>query len=503
MILRRPYAILIKYFKLIHIIMFVCFSYLVFVIRKIYIFFSDYVKTGNYTYFEDMTSKYIPIIVFFIVILVLALSIGIFLLMRRKDKPVLFYKILIGYCSLLLVAFIYFYAFFKSLDTSIYEPLRLVVNRDIILFIYIVNFAFVIFSFIRGFGFDIKKFSFDKDKRELNLEESDSEEYEVNVKLEKEDVVNYINKQKRELSYYVKENSLILSIAGGLILVVIILVIYFNFFVINKVYKEGDDVSIGKLLYKVNNSYITNIDKYGKSLEGDSDFLVVSFNITNNQGTGYLDKQALRVHVDDEYFYPINTICDMFDDMGECYKNQELKLNKTYDFIIAYKINKNHNKIYLEILKDKSDEYKYSKVLLDYKSITKDVGNYKLNDSFKIKNEEYQINNYELYDKTEYHYQECVDGKCNDYVKVVSPKVGDIVLSLDITNLEKMSDDFLNSAFGLKYENVTVYGNEVKYLDKHDNKLYLSIPSNAKNSNNITLTITTRDKLYNIVLNGG
>ena len=503
MILRRPYAILIKYFKLIHIIMFVCFSYLVFVIRKIYIFFSDYVKTSNYTYFEDMTTRYIPIIVFFIVILILALSIGVFLLMRRKDKPVLFYKLLIGYCSLLLIAFIYFFAFFKSLDSSVYEPLRLVVNRDIILFIYIVNFAFVILSFIRGFGFDIKKFSFDKDKRELNLEESDSEEVEVNVKLEKEDVVNYINKQKRELSYYVKENSLILSIAGGVILLVIILVVYFNFFVINKVYKEGDDVSIGKLIYKVNNSYITNIDKYGKSLEGDSDFLVISFSIINNQGTGYLDKQALRIHINDEYYYPINTVCDVFDDIGECYKNQELKVNNSYDFIIAYKITKKHNKIYLEILKDKSDEYKYSKVLLDYKNITREIGSYKITDTIKIKNEEYQINNYEMIDKAEYKYQECVNDKCNDYVKVVSPKVGDMVLVLDISNLEKLSNSFLNSAFGLKYDNNTVYGNEIKYLDKHDNKLYLSVPSNSKNASNITLTITTREKLYNIVLNGG
>ena len=70
----------------------------------------------------------------------------------------------------------YFAIFFKSLDTTLYEPLRIVVNRDIILFLYIINFIFVIISFIRGFGFDIKKFSFDNDKKELNLEETDSEE---------------------------------------------------------------------------------------------------------------------------------------------------------------------------------------------------------------------------------------------------------------------------------------------------------------------------------------
>jgi hypothetical protein len=81
MILRKPYAILIKYFKLIHILMFVFFTYFVFVIRKIYLFFSDYVKNSNFTYFEDMTTRYVPIIVFFLIILLLGFAIGIFLFM--------------------------------------------------------------------------------------------------------------------------------------------------------------------------------------------------------------------------------------------------------------------------------------------------------------------------------------------------------------------------------------------------------------------------------------
>ena len=169
MILRKPYAILIKYFKIIHILMFVSFGYLVFALRKIYVFFSSYIKTSNFTYFENMSSIYVPWFLFFIVIILLGLAIGILLLMNKKEKPVLFYKIMIGFCAFLLVFLIYFLFFFKSLDTTVYENLRIVANRDISLFAYIINFFFVGFTFIRGFGFDIKKFSFDKDKKELNL----------------------------------------------------------------------------------------------------------------------------------------------------------------------------------------------------------------------------------------------------------------------------------------------------------------------------------------------
>ena len=502
MILRKPYAMLIKYFKLIHIIMFFFFAYLVFVIRKIYLFFSEYVKTSNFTYFEDMTSRYIPIIVFFMIILILGLAIGVFLLMRKKDKPVLFYKLLITYCVILLAVFIYFFAFFKSLDSTVYEPLRIVVNRDIILFLYIINFFFVGFSFIRGFGFDITKFSFDKDKKELNLEESDSEEYELNVKLEKEDVKNFLNRQKREFKYYLKENALVLSIIAGVIIIGLGISLYLNFFVINKVYKEKEEISISDLVYVVNSSYVTNVDKYGKASGAKNDYLVVNFNILNTGSSGYLDSQSLRVHIDNEYYYPSSITCDLFDDLGECYKNQQIKSKDNHNYIVVYRIKTEHKKIYMEILKEKGAEYKYSKVLLDYKTRNLTEENYKLNETFTIKDSSHQINSYEITDKTSYEYQECVEDKCSNYTKTVSPRIGDITLVLDISDLDKLSDDFLKSAIGLRHENKTIYGNNIKLIDRHDNKVYLSVSNSVKNADKLTLVITTREKKYNILLKG-
>ena len=43
---------------------------------------------------------------FLFAILILALSIGIFLLMHKKEKPVLFYRVMIGYSVFLLAVFI-------------------------------------------------------------------------------------------------------------------------------------------------------------------------------------------------------------------------------------------------------------------------------------------------------------------------------------------------------------------------------------------------------------
>ena len=500
MILRKPYAILIKYFKLIHIIMFIFFSYFVFSIRKIYMFFSEYIKTSNFTYFENMSSSYVPGILFVLVIILLALAIGIFLLMHKKEKPVLFYRIMIVYCVFLIAIFIYFVVFFKSLETTIYEPLRIVVNRDISLFAYIINYFFVAVTFARGFGFDIKKFSFDKDKKELHLDESDSEEYELNVTFEKDDLKSLINRNRREFQYYIKENKLILMIIGGIIIIFSGFYIYFNYFVINKIYVEGENINGNKLIYRVNSSIITNTDKYGNEINSLNDYLIINMNIINNAATGYLDNEALRVNVDGEFYYPSTTACDLFSDFGTCYKNQELKVNTDNNFVIIYKIKKEYKDIYLEILKNSKDDYQYSKVRLAYKQYDVSDLVYHINEEFTIFDNSIKINSYSLLDRATYKYEECIENKCSTYTKIVSPNVGEVVLTLEIDNLDKLSDDFLNSAIGLKYNDIIYTGKDIKLISKYKNNLYYSVPSFLKNTERFYLTITMRNSRYNILL---
>ena len=503
MILRKPYALLIKYFKIIHIIMFVLFSYLVFAIRKIYIFFADYVKNDNFTYVEGMSLDYVSPVMIIMVILLLAMGISIFLLMRKKDKPVLFYKLLIVHCSVLLVSFIYFLVFFKSLDSTVYEPLRIVVNRDISLFIYLINFVYVGFTFIRGFGFDIKKFSFDKDKKELHFDETDREEYEVNINLSKEDFQTYLNKQKREFSYYLKENSLILTVILVIAVVSLALYFYFDIFVINKTYKENQDIKIGKIVYKVNNTYLSDVNKYGEVINPDYKFLVVDFNILNKGNSGYIDKQTFRAYDGKNYYYPSNVNCDMFNDLGDCYNNQELKSNENKKYITVYKIEKDAKDVVFEILKEKGDNYKYTKVKISPIEIEKKITNYKLNDTFTINNSSHQVVNYHIYDKTSYEYEECVNEKCRKYTKTVVPKIGNAVLVVEISDLSKLDDDFLDNYIGLKYDNTTISGKDVKLISRHDNLLYLDVPSVAKKDSVKTLIINMRKNEYDIILGVG
>ena len=499
MILRKPYAILIKYFKSIHIAMFIMFAYLVFALRKIYIFFSNYIQTGTYVYRENMASIYVPWFMFLIVILLLIFSISILSLMRKKEKPVLFYKIMIGYTSLLLIALIYFVVFFNSLDKTIYETLRIVINRDISLAVYLFNFFFVAFSFIRGFGFDIKKFSFDKDKKELNLEESDNEEYELNVGLEKADVRSFLNKQKREMGYYFRENKLILSIIFVIIAVFVGFSVYYNFFVENKIYKESENIHVGGMNFTVLNSLVSERDKYGQVINPNDDYLIVNMNIINDSSEGVLDPQTFRVHILDNYYYPLISSCESFSDLGECYKNQTLKANENKNYIIVYRIPKEHNEIYLEILKNKREEYDYNKVLLSYK---KEEINDVTENEFEIKGNKYSISNYKISNKEEYKYQECIQEECSDFKKIVKPDTGGMVLTLEINDLDKIDEEILNSSFGVKYHDIIYSGKDVRLLAKNNNYVYYSIPGFINGNAQFTLLVNTRGLRYNILLGG-
>ena len=59
--------------------------------------------------------------------------------------------------------------------------------------------------FLRGLGFDVKKFNFTKDIQELNLTKEDAEEVEIDVSFNTEAVMRGIRKQKREFGYFLKE----------------------------------------------------------------------------------------------------------------------------------------------------------------------------------------------------------------------------------------------------------------------------------------------------------
>ena len=129
MILRRPYAFLIKHFRLIHLLLFVLFSYITYKANNVLTFFKEYITyNGN---MEIVASDYISYSIFVSVMLIITISIIIFFLMKYKKKPKLFYIITVIVSFVATILIVYLYNNIRVLETSIMDAKNIRLLRDI------------------------------------------------------------------------------------------------------------------------------------------------------------------------------------------------------------------------------------------------------------------------------------------------------------------------------------------------------------------------------------
>ena len=101
MIIKKPYAFMIKHFRLIHLLILIPMIYLATQTREIITFFSEYVAS-NYTFTSNdvlstLASNYINIFMYIAVIIIMVVFIAMSILLQRKEKPTKFYNISIIY----------------------------------------------------------------------------------------------------------------------------------------------------------------------------------------------------------------------------------------------------------------------------------------------------------------------------------------------------------------------------------------------------------------------
>jgi len=94
MVLKKPYAFLIKHFKLIHLLLCIPLIYLIIRTGAIASFLSSYVASNYYTKEINIAGTYINYFMYFAIILILGLVLSIYFLMKQKEKENISYKIL-------------------------------------------------------------------------------------------------------------------------------------------------------------------------------------------------------------------------------------------------------------------------------------------------------------------------------------------------------------------------------------------------------------------------
>ncbi len=503
MIIRKPYAFLIKYFKVIHLILFFGILYLLFRTKNIFEFFKDFSSTGTYTYIENLALKYINPIMIVIAILLVGLFLLIYFLMKQKEKKVLYYLMAIIFYSLSFVLYLFFLSVFNNLEFTSYNNQSLVLFRDLSRILYYVNYIFLVVAFVRGFGFNVRKFNFEKDLKDLDISDEDREEIEVSSNIDYENISNFVRRRKRNFKYYIKENSFVLTIFLIMILFSTSAYIAYRSLVTDKVYQEKDYIFFNDLYYTVKRSYLTDKDFYGNIIKKDKYYCVVEVEVVNNTSEKYkYELNNSRLKVQDSYYYSKNNMASKFEDLGNVYKNQIFLPNTTNKYILIFEVDNISNDIVFELyegVKEVGEEaiFYYKDYLLNpYSFKEQDLGVYSLNDPISLEKTLYQegiftIFNYETVELENYSYSKCEKEICNTYNASIVAKKGKSLLKIDYDG-NKDIFKFLNiegnkSISQSEIENVT----PVNYKE---NTIILEIPETS----DITLLFNIRNTIIRV-----
>ena len=533
MIIRKPYAFLIKHFRMIHLFMFACVLFVSYKSIALLNFFNSYVKNGYYSYVDNLAGSFINFYVFFATILIVLLGITIYILLKWKDKKRTLYVLMCCFYIALFVAYIIYFGFLTVIENTVIDERALRTYRDIILILNLPQYFFVVMTFIRAVGFDIKKFDFKKDMEELDIAAPDDEEIEISFGQNNYKLKRKIRRTFREFKYYALENKFFFGTICSLLFVSFVFAIYLNFNVYNKKYGETDLFTIDGVDFKVLSSYASNVDYKGDYITENKEYIVVLLSIMNNSDERkVLKTEDLKLISNNEEYSISFSKNNHFIDFGEGYYNQTLYPGEERQFIFVYEIpedkiedsyifrmrtdvnyangeiRSNHRDVVITpVYYQKNDKVNNIELgsLVDLKSTT-------LTDTNAI------VMSYEFNSSYTVNYNYCVSDKCYTGQKVLKPDiVGKIPktimkLEVDFDNNENLyiykylkNNEDLISLFGklvYKIDGVTkstsIETFDYEFLNGRE--VYAEVPEEILNASSIILNITVRNAVFNIKL---
>lgn len=534
MIIKKPYAFLIKKFRWIHGILFVMLAYLGVRSVGIYTFFSDYATNHTYTLSSTLASDYIDIMLFTVTILAILFSALIYFILSMKNKDRKTYMWLCLYYLLLFAYFIYIFSVFHGLEQTglKFDSIRAI--RDISAIVLLPQIAFLFIILGRTLGFNVKQFDFKKDLEELQIDTSDYEEVEVVFGKNNYKTARFIRKFFRLTKYFILENKFFVTICASIIVLITSLVVFINLKVYNVDYNENEEIIANNLSYKITNSYIITKDLSGNTLSKDKSYVVVKLTVTNKTTwSSNLVRESYRLEDDNDLLIPTFGLENQLSDLGKSYSPMEIKSGVTEILIVAFEVpSGNVKKEYIFKIKNYNDgqfgniESKYKDIIIKPKDIDSketEIGKYYLpievNFNKSILGEtSTTITEYKIDKSFKETYDYCIKNNCSKNTNIIKPSTvgkGEVgVLRIkarttidDNIYIKKYINDIadLITNFGkLEYR---VYG---KYkstsISKISNKLsnseytYLEVPLELEEANKIEIILTIRGLKYTFVL---
>ena len=534
MILKKPYAFLIKHFKLIHLIFLAIIIYITYSFNKILNFFSTYAKSSIIVP-ENAASTYISPLLFISILIVIIFGIIMYRLMKKKHKPSSLYLATIINYTILFISIIVAYNLINDLYFSTLTQQESRALRDIYTILLVPNFYFIVVSLIRGIGFDIKKFNFSKDLAELEIKSEDNEEFEFIVGT---DTYKYKRKTRRilrELKYYVLENKFFVSVILGTITLLLLIILFINFNFTNKTYNIGSKIKTDTFTYKINNAYLTNKNHSLKIIHSNKYYLILDVTISSNTSKSEVlpPENFYLKFKDGSTTKYMSSLSYAFSDLGLSYKGDPIDKNEN-KYLLVYEIPKDKTsskytlKIYdtTKIKSNKSEKVfknlkvKPTKLLDDPTDVPASLNqNLVLGDLYGSTS--VKINSITKSSSYEYSYEICDENNKNctkkyDFINPTNP-LSQVFLVVDYDlNIDKNSNlgyslsetepakDFFNIFASVKYQkqsnDITADINAIT-VPEQPNIILLETTNYINNLKKINLEIKSRINTYSITQN--
>lgn len=484
MILKKPYAFLIKHFRAIHLLLLVPIAYLISKTFRVVSFFRTYVSNNYTTNIINIAAEHISFYMYLAVLVIIGAVLAIYYLMRQKKKSTKLYFFTLLYYIGLFVLIGVTYSILSNMEHNLITAQTARAYRDVSVVLCLPQYFFFIYTLLRGIGFDIKKFDFAGDLKDLEITDIDNEEFEFSLNVEGYKAKRTFRRFLRETKYYILENTFIFTCILAVFVIFIGTALYLNYGVYNKTYHMSDKMTHNYFNIQITDSIITNLGLDGNVITEGKYYLALQLQIENR--TNYsqeLDYTNFRLVLNGKNIYPTLDRGEFFIDYGIPYKQEKIK-SKTKDYyVLVYEIDEAEltNEYTIKILE--SIDYKVGEIAAKYKNIV--LNPPKVNE---IKEEEvlttdkianlrkstlglttFKVNSYQFRNSYTYDYDYCYsETRCTKLKdKITTNLTGTIekttllILGMEYSldegsifkSVIRTDEEFFNQFFSLRYQN--------------------------------------------------
>ena len=496
MILRKPYAFLIKHFMLIHIILSGIMIYITMRFSNALTFIKEYISN---TAALSIADTYINLGMYVALFLVLGISFAIFWLMKYKNKPKLLYIINMLFYLIMLILTIILGSTFGNINNVIIDSKTIRLLRDTVNISILIQYGFIAVMIIRTLGFDIKKFNFKSDIQEIAVDNGDDEEFELNIGLDTNSIFRTIRRHLTELKYYYVDNKQAILVILAVIVFIGIIKIAPNYIGGNKTYSENQMMQTYNFQMKITNSYMTKLKYDGTDVSiGDKTYVIIKFDILGYVKKRKIDMNRTFLKVGKEKYSPTLKQYNYFTDIGYGYQKQDLSVENTKSYLLVFLVDdkvikKSKTFIYTdEDIKDK--KIKIKPIDLDVKN---EINTAKVGDQLNYKNTIIGDGFFRI-DSVEY----------NDHYNYTYANYNKRLIKLELES--KFEDynlyEFINKFVTLKYtKDKKDYS--VAFTNKTDRNAtttaYLEVSKEIEQEKSLYLEIRIRNNVYKYYINEG